>query len=332
MSDETEILGASLMSIGKEGPTGTRRIMESNYMTLAALARQTGYSTDGIRVLVKRLGIPLLQVPWKGSAIRMQLAIAQNDALFLQQRRDIRQYPHSGKGMPGKGWIDMAGQHVGRWTFLEFRGTTQNGRALWLCRCDCGSEKVMEAIVIRGGWVKSCGCLRKETIAKLVHNNLVAYQDRAIRLGKRNKGHRNLSESRHTWRCLMCGSDFGDALAKDRKFRAKSRFCTTGCWYNYIRLHPDQHPLWNGGTIPYYGPDWDSVAAKVRSRDQHTCQHCGLQQTRPALHVHHMQPLRSFDATDSGNAMSNLITLCRRCHTITEAKLRQADRESVRAG
>lgn len=33
----------------------------------------------------------------------------------------------------------------------------------WLCKCDCGGEKLVETYDLLHGKVKSCGCLRKET-------------------------------------------------------------------------------------------------------------------------------------------------------------------------
>jgi len=32
----------------------------------------------------------------------------------------------------------------------------------WLCKCDCGNEKVADSWSLKNGFIKSCGCLRKE--------------------------------------------------------------------------------------------------------------------------------------------------------------------------
>jgi hypothetical protein len=51
----------------------------------------------------------------------------------------------------------------GRLTILERAGT----RPLkWLCRCDCGTEKVLPNTSIAGGSTKSCGCLFREKNAE----------------------------------------------------------------------------------------------------------------------------------------------------------------------
>ena len=37
-----------------------------------------------------------------------------------------------------------------------------NKRVAWLCRCDCGIEKIIKAEHLRDGTTKSCGCLNDE--------------------------------------------------------------------------------------------------------------------------------------------------------------------------
>ncbi len=37
-----------------------------------------------------------------------------------------------------------------------------SGRVAWLCKCDCGNEKVILGASLRAGHTGSCGCLHKE--------------------------------------------------------------------------------------------------------------------------------------------------------------------------
>lgn len=53
---------------------------------------------------------------------------------------------------------DIVGQRFGMVIVLESAGSNSSGRALWLCRCDCGTGKVMRGDVLRGGVSRSCGC------------------------------------------------------------------------------------------------------------------------------------------------------------------------------
>lgn len=53
-------------------------------------------------------------------------------------------------------------QKFGRMTVVGRAGTAKDGHATWLCRCDCGAEKVVSGVNLRLGITQSCGCLNKE--------------------------------------------------------------------------------------------------------------------------------------------------------------------------
>lgn len=62
--------------------------------------------------------------------------------------------------MPGKSQvIDRTGHRYGRWT-VKFRVKNKNGRAQWLCQCDCGTRRVVQGSALSKS--KSCGCLTAE--------------------------------------------------------------------------------------------------------------------------------------------------------------------------
>lgn len=54
---------------------------------------------------------------------------------------------------------DLTNKKFGNLLVIERRGSDVKGQALWLCRCDCGVEKVVRGHDLKGG-VKSCGCSR----------------------------------------------------------------------------------------------------------------------------------------------------------------------------
>ena len=54
---------------------------------------------------------------------------------------------------------DLAGQRFGKLTAVSRAENTTQGRAQWLCRCDCGGEKVAQAAYLNKGTTRSCGCL-----------------------------------------------------------------------------------------------------------------------------------------------------------------------------
>ncbi len=62
---------------------------------------------------------------------------------------------------------DISGLRFGRLTVIEKVGVTNGGgrgsKSLWLCKCDCGNEKVILRNSLVSGNTKSCGCLERET-------------------------------------------------------------------------------------------------------------------------------------------------------------------------
>ena len=56
---------------------------------------------------------------------------------------------------------NITGLRFGRFVALEWRGlVTNSGR--WLCRCDCGTMKIVRSSDLKLGKIRSCGCLKSE--------------------------------------------------------------------------------------------------------------------------------------------------------------------------
>lgn len=64
---------------------------------------------------------------------------------------------------------DLTGQKFGRLTVVNYYGSDKNGRALWLCKCDCGNIKVIRGNSLLSKLTVSCGCYNKEH-AKKIHS------------------------------------------------------------------------------------------------------------------------------------------------------------------
>ena len=58
---------------------------------------------------------------------------------------------------------DLSKEKFGRLQPLYPTDKRKNKSIVWMCRCDCGTEKEIPAYFMTGGKVKSCGCLKKET-------------------------------------------------------------------------------------------------------------------------------------------------------------------------
>ena len=62
--------------------------------------------------------------------------------------------------------VDVIGHKYGRLKAVKECEENRHGLIYVLCICDCGNEKIVQKGNLRGGNVKSCGCLLKETASK----------------------------------------------------------------------------------------------------------------------------------------------------------------------
>ncbi|MEA4812924.1 MAG: DEAD/DEAH box helicase [Anaerolineaceae bacterium] len=71
-----------------------------------------------------------------------------------------------------------------------------------------------------------------------------------------------------------------------------------------------------------YGSIWPGLRQKILARDGFSCRGCGARPEPAQLHVHHIQPYKSFLDPVLANAPSNLVTLCHSCHQQAEISVR----------
>ena len=63
-------------------------------------------------------------------------------------------------------------EKIGHWTVLDIFVKKEKGEKIWLCRCDCGTERYVLERSLRHGGSLSCGCLRKEKLRESVGYDL----------------------------------------------------------------------------------------------------------------------------------------------------------------
>ncbi len=66
--------------------------------------------------------------------------------------------------------VNRVGQRFGRLVVVREappKATKWGARAQWLCRCDCGQEKVVAGSALAQGVTQSCGCLGRENRLRL---------------------------------------------------------------------------------------------------------------------------------------------------------------------
>lgn len=56
---------------------------------------------------------------------------------------------------------DLTGQSFGQWLVIGHVGKSSSGQ-LWLCQCECGTERTIIGDTLKKGLSKSCGCSGKD--------------------------------------------------------------------------------------------------------------------------------------------------------------------------
>jgi len=97
-----------------------------------------------------------------------------------------------GPKMKGKGKMDIIGKRFGRLTVIAFDGIRGRRASYWLCRCDCGNEKVITRSSLISGNTRSCGCLKKEVNPTMTHG------------GSNTNLYRRWNRVRHDPKSTMC--------------------------------------------------------------------------------------------------------------------------------
>ena len=61
---------------------------------------------------------------------------------------------------------DLKGLRFGRLIVKRRAGTTEDRKALWRCKCDCGKLTTVRSSDLKSGNTKSCGCLHAHLATK----------------------------------------------------------------------------------------------------------------------------------------------------------------------
>ena len=74
-------------------------------------------------------------------------------------------------------FLNRIGLSYGRLTVIRHEGKDSRNKHLWLCKCDCGNEKIVVSDNLSSGKSKSCGCLKNDILSRK-GNQYGIYEDR----------------------------------------------------------------------------------------------------------------------------------------------------------
>ena len=58
--------------------------------------------------------------------------------------------------------LDLCGQRFGRLTAIKTVGSNKQGNSMWLCKCECGNEVIVNSQNLKNLHSKSCGCWKSD--------------------------------------------------------------------------------------------------------------------------------------------------------------------------
>lgn len=95
---------------------------------------------------------------------------------------------------------ELEGKRFGKWAVLSYEGK-KNSRDVWLCKCTCGKEKVIQQRTLLNGDSTSCGCERIQSKRMKLEGK---------KFSKLTVISLAYSKNEHTyWNCKCdCGNDF----------------------------------------------------------------------------------------------------------------------------
>lgn len=134
-------------------------------------------------------------------------------------------------------FLDRTNMRYGRLLVIKYAGKDKRNKHLWLCKCDCGNEKVVVADNLSSGKSKSCGCLKREFFAKK-GNQFGLYKDRQKAMMKVQYSHLKRRHSNKQMsgeiidfetfsllsksRCKYCGLEYSKEI-EDRLNESKNK-------------------------------------------------------------------------------------------------------------
>ena len=226
---------------------------------------------------------------------------------------------------------DITGEIYGRLTVLGLDHTTEIGRTYWLCKCECGTEKVIRKDGLTRGVTISCGCYNKEVLASMytdlkgkVFGRFIVLEKIDLRSGNGDviwHCRCNCGVEKNIGRTALVNGDTVSCGCYSKELIAaqgrKNIGSNNGMWGRKGKLSSN----WQGGITPLHNkirslPETYQWIKAVFKKDNKTCQCCG--QKGGKLTAHHIENFAKLYPTmnDLLWEVENGITFCLDCHKV----------------
>lgn len=165
--------------------------------------------------------------------------------------------------MPRK-YEDLVGKKFGKLEVVKFYGLNKHNQRLWLCKCECGSDKdiIATSSSLKHGHYVSCGCRKKKDLTGKKFNHLTA-------MYPINDGSRTVTWH---WKC-DCGNEVD----------IKGTYVSNGYRKSCGKCKMALHEYLDSIRVDYTGKEFDGFEVVERLPTLPTksvpyrciCKHCG---------------------------------------------------------
>lgn len=227
---------------------------------------------------------------------------------------------------------DITNTKFGRLTPLAFSHRRRypkgkGGITYWLCRCDCGTEKLISLSALSSGETVGCGCRNKETQFSKGH---VHSPEALKKIGDTSRGREVSKETRAKISRAHKGKTLSEA---QKRVLSECKMGSKNPAYGRVAHNKGKPNLacageknwnWQGGITPINHKIRASLEYKawresVFTRDNWTCQHCEARSGKGKTVVLNADHIKSFALyPELRFDIDNGRTLCLPCHRKTD--------------
>ena len=131
---------------------------------------------------------------------------------------------------------DLTGRQFGELTALRRVENDKGGKVCWLCRCSCGKELVVQALHLKCGKTRSCGCKKSD-------RSYTKYDLTGQRFGRLTALYHVNKEDRVKSSYWHCRCDCGNELDVHTESLLRGLTQSCGCWNRVQsgKMHDHMH-------------------------------------------------------------------------------------------
>lgn len=154
--------------------------------------------------------------------------------------------------------LDLVGKRFGKLLVVSNIVESKNGKSLINCLCDCGTTKVLEAMAVKRGHYKSCGCNQFPTTTKQYREHPLYDVWKGMKARCRDKN--NISYKNYGAK--------GVTVCEEWKINFKSFYdwAMTNGWTNGMQIDKDIIPKKLGIPSILYSPEMCSVVTAKENK------------------------------------------------------------------